>query len=371
MSNPIVGIIVTIVPCLTAVGALAAPELPAGLHAPCQIETTRTKIAAGQAPWTSAYAALLEQVEEHLEKELEAVADFNVPGFYSDAEGHRNALATLARDAWAAYACAAAYQLTPGAARLPYADKAIEVLDAWATVNKQVSGYDGSLVMAYAGVGLVFAAQLMRDYDGWEDEGRARFSQWLTTVFLPTCRGIVDRSNNWGDWAVLGSIAANAFLADMAAVDADIAHIRKKIGDAIDADGSMPQETRREKRGIWYSYFALAPLTAACQVAANARGVDLFRYQAADGASIEKALDYLFHYCKHPEDWPHYTEADLAHPMPTRWPGNLFEAMSGIFDEKGYDAWVEEARPIMLYGHHYAWAMPTLLRPALAPGIRE
>ncbi len=355
--------------CLVISGVAVAQvfEQAGGLHTRRQVEAARTRIAASEHPWKAAYDALLKQVHSGLDTPTEAVADFNVPGFYHDAEGHRSALRALAHDAWRAYSCAVAYQLTTDDKRIQYAEKALEALDAWAVINKQASGYDGSLVMAYAGVGLVFAAELMTDYDGWDSASRERFEGWLTTVFLPTCRGIVDRSNNWGDWAVLGCIAAHSFLGDMDAVDADIALIRRKIGDAIDADGSMPHETRRGKRGIWYTYFALAPLTAACQVAANARGVDLFRYKGANGAGVEEALDYLFYYCENPEEWPHHTEDDLAHPKPNQWPGNLFEAMTGIYPDKNYEAWVADARPIMVFGHHYAWAVPTVLR-TLPPG---
>jgi hypothetical protein len=124
----------------------------------------------------------------------------------------------------------------------------------------------------------------------------------------------------------------------------------------------MPAETRRDKNGIWYTYFAIAPLTAACQIAYNARAVDLFHYKGKEGAGIEQALDYLLQYSREPEKWPHYRGEGINLPQPGRWPGNLFEAMSGIYGKEEYEAWVEDARPIMVHGHHYAWAIPTLLR---------
>ena len=354
-------------PALIIVAAMGIASAQAGLHTQHQVEEARGKIAASEEPWASAYTALMEQANQNLGKASEAVADFNVPGFYQDPDGHRNALRTLAQDAWVAYSCAMAYRLTPDGDGLPYADKALEVLDAWATTNQKASGYDGSLVMAYAGVGLLFAAELMTDYDAWSVAQRELFNQWTRTVFLPVCRGIVDRENNWGDWALLGSITAHAYLGELDAVDADIAHLRRKIEGAIHPDGSMPHETRRGKRGIWYTYFALAPLTAACQVAANARSVDLFNYKGANGVGVKDALDYLFHYCEHPEEWPHHTEDDLAHPRKNHWPGNLFEAMSGVYGERRYGDWVNDARPVFIFGHHYAWAAPTLLRTAPPP----
>jgi len=347
------------------VGEIAAApvfEHPGGLHSRSQVETSRKRITAREQPWTTAFEALLEQAKNGLDRSPEAVSDFNVPGYYSDAEGHRRAMERLSQDAWAAYSCAVAYQLPSGKEKTEYADKAIQILAAWATTNQMTSNFDGDLAMADAGVGLVLAAELMTDYDGWEKGQRAQFTEWLRNVYLKSCERIVGKSNNWGDWGVLGCIASHYFLDDALGLDADIERMRKTINHAIEADGHMPAETRRDKNGIWYTYFAIAPLTAACQIAYNARAVDLFHYKGKEGAGIEQALDYLLQYSREPQKWPHYRGEDLYLPKPGRWPGNLFEAMSGIYGKLEYEAWVEDARPIMVHGHHYAWAIPTLLR---------
>jgi hypothetical protein len=268
----------------------------------------------------------------------------------------------LSKDAWAAYSCAIAYQLTSGKERIDYANKTIQILNAWATINKTTSNVDGNLAMADSGVGLVLAAELLTDYDGWEKEQRVQFAEWLRNVHLKSCSRIAGHENNWGDWGVLGCIAAHYFLDDIKGIDADIECIRMHIDQAIEADGRMPQETKRGKNGMWYTYFALAPLTAACQIAYNARGVDLFNYKGKDGAGIEQALDYLYQYSLEPQKWPHFTGKGLALPEPGKWPGNLFEAMSGIYGKKEYEVWVENARPLIVSSHHYAWSVPTLLR---------
>lgn len=337
-------------------------EHPGGLHSRSQIETAQKALAAGAQPWTAAYEKLVQQAEKGLDRSPEAVTDFNVPAYYKDAAGHKKAMGRLSKDAWVAYSCAVAYQLTSGKKKIQYADKAVQVLTSWATTNRKTSNADGDLAMVDAGAGLVFAAELMTDYDGWKKEQRAEFKKWLGSVYLKSSRHIVRRSNNWGDWGVLGCIASHHFLDDSKGLDGDIERIRKKIDHAIEAGGRMPAETRRGKNGIWYTYFALAPLTAACQIAANARGVDLFQYKGKDGAGIEEALDYLLQYSREPGKWPHYRKKDLNLPRAKGWPGNLYEAMSGIYDKKEYETWIKDARPIMVHGHHYAWSLPTLLR---------
>ncbi len=335
---------------------------PGGMHSHIQIVTSRNKIAQSQEPWIAAYEALIEQADEGLEMYPDAVEDFNVPGFYIDAKGHREMMGKLSKDAWIAYSCAAAYQLTVENKRFEYAKKAVQILSSWAEINKKTSNHDGDLAMADSGVGLVLAAELMTDYDGWSQKQRLQFENWLCNVYLHSCEAIVNKENNWGDWGIMGCIASHYFLNDEDALDDDIALIRKKIANAVAFNGSMPNEIKREKNGMWYTYFALAPLTAACQIAWNARKVDLFHYKTKDGTGIERALDYLLKYCYEPETWPYYKGTDLNLPKTKTWPGNLFEAMAGIYEKKEYESWIKKSRPIMYHGHHYAWAIPTLLQ---------
>ncbi|WOO43071.1 alginate lyase family protein [Rubellicoccus peritrichatus] len=349
--------------------ATAQPfEHPGGLHSRSQIETSRAEIAEGSQPWAAAYELLIEEVEQGLEKSPEPVEDFSVPGRYIDKEGHIEAMGRLSNDGWLAYSNAVAYQLTTGEERDAYANKAVEVIDAWATTNKKTSNYDGELAMADAGVSLVFAAELIRDYEGWSKAQRKAFKDWLINVYLAACTKIAESKNNWGDWGTLGSAAAHYYLDDGQGLDADIERVRQRINASIEANGEMPHETQRDSRGIWYTYFALTPMTATSQIAANARGVDLFNYKGEDGAGIEDALDYLIQYCRKPEDWPHYTEGPQSIPPdPGKYPGNLYEAMFAIYGNEAYGDWVKDARPIMVYGHHYAWNFPTLLQPTPPP----
>lgn len=319
------------------------------------------KVEAAEQPWKAAYDALMTQAKKYLDREPHAMRDFNVPGYYQHPKAHRKVQKRLSLDAWTAYSSAVAYRLTPGSERVQYADKAVQMLTAWAINNATAKDADSDLVLAYAGVGLIFAAELITDYDGWKAVHRKLFTAWINSVFLPSCNKIMGRKDNWGDWGLLGCIAAHYFLDDVAALDLDTERIRKKIDDEIAADGSMPAEAFRAKNGIWYTYFALAPLTAACQIAVNAQKFDCFDYKGKDGSGIEEALDYLLRYSYEPKKWPYYKKKDLNLPNPRRWPGNLFEAMQNIYDKKEYETWIKDYRPIMVYGHHYAWAMPTLL----------
>ena len=135
--------------------------------------------------------------------------------------------------------------------------------------------------MAYAGVGLVYAAELISDCDRWSETERAAFKQWLTGVFVPAClqRASSERAgNNRTNRALLGLAAAYHFLDDRDSLRTLIGWLKLEVDRQIAADGHMPAETARGYQGLWYTYFGLAPLTAAFQIAWNAEGVDLFRY---------------------------------------------------------------------------------------------
>jgi hypothetical protein len=321
-------------------------------------------MAAGKGDVPAAWERVAREADRALERSPQAVVDFDVPGAYVDHEGHSKALAPLAGDAWIAYCCGVAYQLADASRRMLYADKAVEVLEAWAATNTRTSNHDGDLCMAYAGTGLVLAAELVADSDRWAARDRAAFAGWVGSVILGSCETITRRENNWGDWGILGCVTAHHFLDDRSGVEADIEHLRGRIDRQIEADGRMPLEIGRKAAGVWYTYFALAPLTAACQIAFNARGVDLFHDVGPRGGGVEKALDYLLSYCREPGRWPHHRGEPLVNsPTPSTWYGTLFEAMHGVYRKPAYGEWVRGSRPVMTHGHHYAWAVPTLLKP--------
>ncbi len=154
-------------------------EHPGGLHSKSLLNSVREKITEEEEPWMSAYSALMIQAKENIIRTPEPVEDFNVPGYYDDPDGHREAMDRLSLDAWTAYVCAIAYQVSPQDSSERYAEKALEVINLWAEVNKKTSNFDGNLAMTDAGVGLVLAAELMTDYAGWETTQRDTFINWL------------------------------------------------------------------------------------------------------------------------------------------------------------------------------------------------
>jgi hypothetical protein len=328
-------------------------------------------------PWLAAYDQLMEEARAALSHTPSPMRDFDVPGYYVDPDAHTAAKQCLTDDGRAAYALALAYQLAEDdLERTQFADRALLILDAWAFENVSVSGADGDLVMMYRGIHLLYAADLVFRYGGWNDTGRAGFLGWVRGVFLVSAGAKKNDRNNHGDWGTLGAVAGAAMLGDAAGTAAEIERIRTRIAENIDANGELPQENLRTNSGMWYTYFALAPMTAGAQVGRNVLGVNLFEFVSPEGRSIRLALDRLFFYCLDPGAWPYelpegiageiwralYPCADEVEiPQPYDWPGNLYEIMSSVYSVSEWEAWVAPYRPQR--GQH-AWIYVTLMRGA-------
>ncbi|MCC5928813.1 MAG: alginate lyase family protein [Cyclobacteriaceae bacterium] len=325
------------------------------MHPNAQIEFVKHKLENKESLYQEAYAQLLQYADTALAASHRALEDFDVPGFYIDAERHRTNSKSLQHDSFSAYACAMAYRLS---GEEKYAEKAIYYLNAWARINQKYSNYDGSLVMAYSGPGMVIAASLLKDYKGWTAIQQSQFHNWVSNVYKVACDEIRIRKNNWADWGRYGSILSAALLGDASEVRENVRLIKSDLFHKIASDGHMPEETRRGNAGIWYTYFSLAPITAACWVAIQAGEENLFLFEEND-TSLKTALDYLLHHSKNPQDWVWHENPHSG--SPSTWPGNLFEALQGLYPDTPYGIFAEPARPIVYPTHHFAWTFPTLM----------
>ncbi|BBH24116.1 hypothetical protein Back11_54610 [Paenibacillus baekrokdamisoli] len=332
---------------------------PGGLHSQNQINGIKSNVLTSTGPWKPAYDVLIAKAKWLSNEGPSAVKTFYVPGYYSDPEGHLNASSTLQDDVKAAYVSAIAYALTGNAS---YGNKTVEILNDWAYTNTDLGDDDSTLVMTYAGVGLIQAAELVSSFKGWQSDDKSKFKSWVSNVFLKKAANVnKNLLNNWGAWGVYGAISGYRFLDDPIHVKEEIRLIQSKIDSQIAADGSISTETSRGAGGLRYTYFYLSPLTAAAQIAFDSEGTDLFHWISPSGRTIKSALDYLLYYIQHPSKWPYYSSPSL--PTTTEaWPYNLYEAMSDIYPDPAYAAFASSRRPIMETGHNYAWSFPTLMK---------
>lgn len=341
----------------------AAFEHPGGLHTKTQIEFVRAQVSAGTQPFKFGYDQLLAKAKERLDKQPRAMEDFHVEPYYSSGkEQHIQMKTLLSEDATVAYCCALVYQLNIGLSpvdRKGYAEKAKVFLNDWASVNERVSGRDGKLVMCYNGVGLVFAAELLWDYEDWSEEERTQFESWAKNVLYASSDGRKGHSNR-ANWYLLAAMAVDHLTDNEKQMQADIALIKPTIDRQIKPDGGMPEELRRGSNSMWYTYFALAPLTACMEIARNSGGPDLFDYNPPSGGTVKDALDFLFrHGIEQPDSWPVKGARNML--QPDACGGNLFYATGLLYDDAKYRQWVKH--PIWRDSTGLAWICPSLMAP--------
>lgn len=325
------------------------------MHPKAQIEYVKAQIKLKKDPYYAAYLQLLHYADSIYDITQSALADFAVPGYYDKPLEHRANSLALQRDAFGAYSSALAYRLS---GNKKYGEKACYFLNAWGHINKKYSEHDGVLVMAYSGSAFLMAAELMSNNNIWNKEDEDEFRKWAVNVYLEAVNEIRTHKNNWADWGRFGSLLAASYLDDQIEIDKNVNLIKSDLFEKIAFDGSMPEETKRGDNGIWYTYFSLAPMTASCWLVYNLTGENLFVLEQ-NGTSIKKALDYLFYYNQHPQEWKWFENPNTG--KKEIWPKNLFEAMSGIYKDNSYANFVKSSRPIIYPVHHFAWSFPTLM----------
>ena len=325
------------------------------MHPEAQIEFVKLQIKQKNEQFKLAFDQLIEAANKALTTPNNALEDFSVPGYYDDPKTHSANSKSLQTDAFNAYSCALAYRL---GGNKKYGQKACELLNVWAKTNKKYSDYDGSLVMAYSGNAMVMAAQLMSETKLWKKAEQELFNQWIINVYRKACNEIRKRSNNWADWGRFGSLLCAVYLNDTDELNENIRLVKSDLFHKIASDGSMPEETRRQGNGIWYTYFSLAPITGACWIIYNATGDNIFNLEK-DGISLKTAIDYLLYHNLHPAEWKWFENPRTG--TPSTWPGNLLEAMYGIYHDARYVEYIKNDRPIIYPVHHFAWSFPTLM----------
>lgn len=309
-------------------------------------------------PYHTAYRKLIGDADAIIDQGQEdnAIVDFHIPGYYTDPDTHRANVAGMVSDSYAAYATALAYRLSGDK---KYGEKAVYFLKAWYTTNKTYSGSDGALAMTRAGCGLMIAAELMTDTKLWGAVEQAQFNRWVKDVYQKSGNSIRNRKNNWADWGRYASILSASLTENRAEANENVRLMKSDLFVKIAPDGHMPEEVGRNADGTWYTYFSLSPLTAAAWIAYNMTGENILTMESSTGASIEKAIDYLLYYVERPTEWPWHSNPTKGNPA--KWPGNLVEALYGIYKNPAYTNYVRGSRPIVYHDHHFTWTFPTLM----------
>jgi len=201
-----------------------------------QLDFARTEVLAGAQPWKGAYDQMMASSYASLSRTPKPRAVVEC-GSYSNP----NYGCTDEReDAIAAYTDALAWYITKDAR---YAQKAIEIMDAWSATITSHTNSNAPLQTGWAGASWPKAAEIIKyTYTGtWTNS--ARFATMLRNVYLPE---IINGSNSNGNWELTmmdAAVGISVFLEDKTSYDKAMALFRTRTAAYIylASDGSVPK----------------------------------------------------------------------------------------------------------------------------------
>ncbi|MGW5370178.1 alginate lyase family protein [Streptomyces sp. NPDC004009] len=226
-------------------GALAAPaahSAPGAFAHPgvtvsqTQLDFVRGRVLAGAQPWKGAFDQMTASKYADLNRTPKPRAIVEC-GSYSNPD---YGCTDERQDAIAAYTDALAWYITRDAR---YAQKAIQIMDAWSATITSHTNSNAPLQTGWAGSSWPKAAEIIKyTYTGgWA--GQSRFAAMLRDVYLPV---VIKGSNSNGNWELSMTEAAvgiSVFLEDKASYDTAMARFRTRAAAYVylASDGDLPK----------------------------------------------------------------------------------------------------------------------------------
>jgi len=184
---------------------------PGILHTAADLQRMRRQVAAGAQPYLDGF--------KRLQSHPQSSSDYVVRGGFAET-GRKPSRKSSEHegDANAAYQNAMMWAIT---GRQAHADKAIEILNAWSSKLKVISGRDRILAAGISGVKFAAAAEILRHTEsGWAERDIAQMEAMLTTVYYPVLKDMAPFANgNWSLAALQTVMAIAVFTDDRAMFD--------------------------------------------------------------------------------------------------------------------------------------------------------
>lgn len=195
-----------------------------------QLDFIKSKVAAGEQPWTNAYSAML---ADSLASSTRQPSPFPTVACGSSSMNPNVGCHEEREDALAAYANALAWYISGTKA---YATKAISYMNAWARTIQAHTDSNGPLQTGWSGASWARAAEIIRYSNaGWASSDITAFENMLRNVYLPK---IIGGSNYNGNWEL-----SNIHSQCPAPINALYVPLADSISSCSD-DGSRPGHCR-------------------------------------------------------------------------------------------------------------------------------
>jgi hypothetical protein len=192
---------------------------PGGLHVAEDFTRIKNNVNAGTEPWVSGWNKLIANSHAQLSYLASPTVKL-IRGGNSTEEPEADNYSHAFNDVAAAYQTAIRWKVTGDVA---YAEKSIQILNAWAATCTKLSG-DPNVALGAGIYGFQFAVagELMRDYSGWRAADFLAYQQWMLKVFYTQNHNYLVYHQNscmdlfWSNWDLcnLASVMAIGILSD-------------------------------------------------------------------------------------------------------------------------------------------------------------
>jgi hypothetical protein len=231
----------TVTAASAASAASVTPAAPAVFTHPgvmvsqSQLDFVRGKVQAGAQPWKSANDQMMASTYASLSRTPAPRAVVECGSYSNPNYGCTDER----QDAIAAYTDALAWYITQDSR---YAQKAIQIMDAWSAVITSHTNSNAPLQTGWAGSVWPRAAEIIRyTYSSWPNVDR--FSTMLRNVYLPE---VINGSNSNGNWELSmmeAAVGISVFLNDRTSYDKAVTRYLNRVQAYIylSTDGSVPK----------------------------------------------------------------------------------------------------------------------------------
>jgi autotransporter-associated beta strand protein len=268
-------------------GSTAKFVHPGVIHTQTDFDRMKSKVLAGEEPWISGYNKLV--------ADSRSSASYALQGPFATVT--RSPIGSVNLGAWE-NDCGALHQnalLWTITGNQAHANKAIQLLNAWASTLTTINGSDARLTAGLQGHKFIAAAEIIRHTNaGWAAADIATCENFIRTVLVPLNR--MSGGGNWGNIGAISLMSAGVFLEDELFFNEAVNVLR--FGAPTECDAGISQYihpdgwTMEADRDVGHWGLGLDNLAVGAHIA-WAQGIDLW---TAFGNRLHTGHEYLAKY---------------------------------------------------------------------------
>jgi poly(beta-D-mannuronate) lyase len=225
----------------------------------------------------------------------------------------------------------------------------VRVMDRWAK-GRALTKVDETTNELYAVnrtlLPVIASWSVLRDEPGMDREKAGRIERWLGSLMqlrreMAPAPGKITARNNHHYLDASVEMAWGALRGEQGSFNRGVAAYLGALED-MRADGSLPLETARGARALWYQRHAIASLVTIAEIA-SMQGVDLYSEEVG-GKSIHTAIGFLVRAAQDTRLVLGYAEVDENSGSPDDWRDQDLSFLETRGHGRHYMAWAEPYR---------------------------